>query len=70
LIKNVSFLDQRKQAKMQWIQDPSQSYVDNPNNVRRDVSRHLRNKKKAYLKAKIEELETNSKINLYATGFK
>jgi hypothetical protein len=27
-----------------------------------DVSRHFRNKKKAYLKAKIEELETNSKI--------
>jgi hypothetical protein len=59
----LSFLDQRKQAKMQWIQDPSQSNVVNLNNVRRDVSRHLRNKKKAYLKAKIEELETYSKIN-------
>jgi hypothetical protein len=47
-------------AKMQWIQDPSQSNVDNLNNVRRDVSRHIRNKNKAYLKAKIEELE---KIN-------
>ena len=33
------------------------------NNVRHDASRHFRNKKKAYLKAKIEELETNSKIN-------
>jgi hypothetical protein len=32
------------------------------NNVRRDASSHFRNKKKAYLKAKIEELETNSKI--------
>jgi hypothetical protein len=48
---------------MQWIQVPSQSNVDNMNNVRRDDSRHFRNKKKAYLKAKIEELETNSKIN-------
>jgi hypothetical protein len=48
---------------MQWIEDPSQGNVDNLNNVRRDVSRHLRNKKKAYLKAKIGELETNSKIN-------
>ena len=57
------FLDQRKQAKMQWIQDPSRSNVDNLNNVRRNASRHFRNKKKAYLKAKIEELETNSKIN-------
>ena len=48
---------------MQWIQDPSQSNVDDLNNVRRDASRHFRNKKKAYLKAKIEVLETNSKIN-------
>ena len=48
---------------MQWIQDPSQSNVDKLNNVRRDASRHFRNKKKAYLKAKIEELETKSKIN-------
>ena len=48
---------------MQWIQYPSQSNVDKLNNVRRDASRHFRSKKKAYLKAKIEELETNSKIN-------
>jgi hypothetical protein len=48
---------------MQWIQDPTQSNVDNLNNVRRDVSRHFRNKKMAYLKDKIEELETNSKNN-------
>ena len=53
---------QRKRAKMQWIQDPSQSSVDNLNNVRREDSRHFRNKKKAYLRATIEELETNSKI--------
>jgi len=44
---------------MQWMQDPSQSNVDNLNNVRCDASRHFRKKKKAYLKAKIE---TNSKI--------
>jgi len=58
----LGFLDQRKRAKMQWIQDPSQSNVDILNNVRREVSRHFRYKKKAYLRAKIEELETNSKI--------
>ena len=46
----------------QWIQDPSQSNVDNLNNLRREFTRHFRNKKKAYLRAKIEELETNSKI--------
>ena len=47
----LGFLDQRKQAKMQWLHDPSQSNVDILNNVRCDASRHLRNKKKAYLKA-------------------
>ena len=47
---------------MHWIQDPSQNNVDILNNVRREVSRHFRNKKKAYLRDKIEELETNSKI--------
>ena len=58
----LGFLDQRKRTKMQWIQDPSQRNVDNLNDIRRDANRHFRNKKKAYLKAKIEELETNSKI--------
>jgi len=52
-----------QQAKMQWIQDPRQSNVDTLNKVRRGASRHFRSKKKAYLKVKIEELETNSKIN-------
>jgi len=47
---------------MQWIQDPSQNNVDNLNNVSREVRRHFRNKKNAYLRAKIEKLETNSKI--------
>jgi len=47
---------------MQWTQDPSQSNVDNLNNVRREVSRHFRNKNKGYLRAKIEEHETNNKI--------
>jgi len=58
----LGFLDQRKWAKMQLIQDPGQSNVDILNNVRSKVSRQFRNKKKVYLRAKIEELETNSKI--------
>jgi len=48
---------------MQSIQDPSESNVNNLNNVRCNGSRHFRNKKKAYLKAKLEELETSSKVN-------
>jgi len=48
---------------MQWVQDPCQNNVDNLNSVRRDVNRHFRNKKKEYLRAKIEELEANSNIH-------
>ena len=58
----LGFLDQRKQANILWVHDPSQSNVDNLNKVRREAIRHFRNKKKAYLKSKIEEFETNSKI--------
>jgi hypothetical protein len=47
---------------MQWLQDPSQSSVDNLNDVRHEASRYFRNKKKKYLKAKIEELVNTSKI--------
>jgi hypothetical protein len=52
---------------MQWVQDPNRRNVDNLKNVRRDVSRHCRNKKNEYLKAKIEELEINSKIKILGT---
>jgi len=47
---------------MQWLQDPSQSNVNNLNYVRREASRRFMSKYKEYLKAKIEELETKSKI--------
>jgi len=63
----LGVLDQRKQGKMQWVQDPSHSNVDNLNNVRREASRHIRNNKKSYLKAKFEEHETNSKIKILGT---
>jgi hypothetical protein len=59
--EGLQFLDQTKQDKMQWLQDPNQSNVDNLNNVRRETSRYFRNKKKEYLQAKIDDLETNSK---------
>jgi hypothetical protein len=43
-------LDQRKQTKLQWLQDPSEINGDNLNNIRRETSRHFRNKKRQYLK--------------------
>ena len=51
------FFDKRKQAKIQWLQDPNQSNVDNLNKVRRE-DRHFRNKEKEYLKVKNDDLET------------
>jgi len=47
---------------MKWVQDTSQSNAHNLNNVRCEARVHFRNKKMVYLKAKVEELETNSKI--------
>jgi hypothetical protein len=57
----AKLIDQRKQAKLQWLQDPSVVNEDNLSNVRRDASRRFRNKKREYLKDKINELESNSK---------
>jgi Zn-finger nucleic acid-binding protein len=46
-------LDRRKEAKLQWLQDPSEINGDNLNNVRREASRYFKNKKKTeYLKDK------------------
>ena len=47
---------------MQWLQLPNQSDADNLNNVRREVDRHFRNKKKECLNAKNDEFETMSEI--------
>jgi len=47
---------------MKWLQDSSQSNVDDLKNVRREAGRYFRNKKKVYLKTKIDELETDSKV--------
>ena len=52
---------------MHWVKYPSQSNVDNINIVRHEASRHFRNKMKKYLKAKIEEFETNGKIKKLGT---
>jgi hypothetical protein len=54
-------LDQKKQAKSQWLRDPSEVNGDNLRNVRREASRYFRNKKRECLKDKINELATNCK---------
>jgi hypothetical protein len=68
-------LDQRKQAKLQWLWDPSEINGDNLNNVRCEASRHFRNKKREYLKGKLNEPTTNTKnknirrINEFEKGY-
>jgi hypothetical protein len=42
---------------LQRLQDPSGLSGDNPNNVRRETSKHFRNKKREYLKDKINEFK-------------
>jgi hypothetical protein len=53
-------LHQRKQAKLQCLQDPSEINGANLNKVTREAGRHFRNKKKEY-EDKISELAMNSK---------
>jgi hypothetical protein len=53
-------LGKKKQAKMQWLQDPSEINGDSLNSIRREASRHFRNKKRESVKDKIDELATNS----------
>jgi hypothetical protein len=65
----LGILDQRKQAKMQWIQDPSQSNVDNLNNVRRAASRHFRGKRHILkLKLRNWKLTVRSTISVTCIG--
>jgi hypothetical protein len=54
-------VDQRKQAKLQWLQDPNEVNEDNLSNVEQEASRHFRNKKREYMKDRIKDLESNSK---------
>jgi hypothetical protein len=54
-------IDKRKQAKLQWLQNPSQINGDKLQILRPETCRTFRNKKREYLKGKINELETNNK---------
>jgi len=44
-----------------------QNNADNLNHIRRQASRHFRNKKREYIKAKIHDLQTNSKNTKHQT---
>jgi hypothetical protein len=57
----LKIIGSRKQAKLQWVQDPSEINRDNLNNIRREASRHFRNEKREYLKDKINAIVSSSK---------
>jgi hypothetical protein len=62
LMKNVqNFWGSR--LKVQCLQDPNHSNVNNLNIVRREAGRHV-GKKREYLKAKIKEPEINKNKNV------
>jgi hypothetical protein len=54
-------IDQRKQVKLRWLQNPSQINGYNLQTLRRETSRIFRKKKREYLEGKINELENNNK---------
>jgi hypothetical protein len=54
-------VDRRKLAELRWLQGPSEANEDNLSDVRREAGRHCRNKKREYLKDRINELASNSK---------
>jgi len=55
------YLDQTKQAKMQWVQEPKQNNAGNLNNVRREAGGHFRKLKKEYIKIKLKNLKLTAK---------
>jgi uncharacterized NAD(P)/FAD-binding protein YdhS len=57
----LKIIRSKEQTKLQWLQGQSEINVDNLKNVRHEASRHFRNKKREYLKDKINELGTKSR---------
>jgi hypothetical protein len=53
MINIKKLIDRKKQAKLQWLQNPSQVNGDNMDNIRREASRTFRTKKREYLKTKL-----------------
>jgi hypothetical protein len=57
----LKIINSKNQAKLQWLQNPSEINKDNFNCIRRGASRHFRNKKREHLKEKINKLATYSR---------
>jgi hypothetical protein len=53
-------IDPWRQAKLQWLQNPSQISGDDVQNLKHETSRTFRNKKREYMKGRINELGTSN----------
>jgi hypothetical protein len=53
----------KETTKLQWLQDPSQINGHNFNSIRCEASRHFRNKMREYLKHKINEVASRTRIS-------
>jgi hypothetical protein len=58
----LKFITSKREAKLQWLEDPGEINWNNLNNVRHEASRYFRNKKKGISGKHITELAMNSKI--------
>jgi hypothetical protein len=59
-----NFIDQREQAKLQWLQNPNQISRYDLQNLRRETIGMIGKKEREYLKGKINELvNSNKKIS-------
>ncbi|KAJ4426281.1 hypothetical protein ANN_27093 [Periplaneta americana] len=54
-------VERKKQAKFKFLRDPVEANRDNYFNKSREANRRLRNKKRDYLKEKLNDVETNNK---------
>jgi hypothetical protein len=60
-------VDRKKQAKLQWLQDPSEAKEDTLTYVKREATRHFRKKKRGYLKKKLTILKQTVRIRISET---
>ncbi|PSN38709.1 hypothetical protein C0J52_19477 [Blattella germanica] len=57
----VDMVHKRKLAKMNWMREPNEQYSEQLCSIRRETTRFLKNKKREYLKEKINDLEINAR---------
>jgi hypothetical protein len=60
-------LDESKQAKLQSLQNPSETDIDNLNNVKRETSRTSRKERGNMCKENLKNSKQTARVNLFET---